>query len=294
MLYGYAGKVLHVDLTSGSLTVEEPSEAFYRTYLGGSALGVYYLLQNTPPGADPLGPENTLTFAVSAMTGAPISGQVALQRRGPVAADRRGGLFGGGRVLPGGAEVRRVRRHRGAGGVAAPGVPVGEGRGLRVAGRLAPVGQAHHRGRPDAAGGVGRRSDPGGAGGPGRGEAGALRLHHEHGEPGQRPWGHGCGDGVQAAQGGGGAGDEEGPAHGGPGGGAADHEGLPAQDHGRPRRGGSGRPRHSPGSWSTRTAWVGCRRATGRAARWAGSGPSPSRGRPCSTTTCGEPPPARR
>ena len=75
MLYGYAGKVLHVDLTSGSLTVEEPSEAFYRTYLGGSALGVYYLLQNTPPGADPLGPENTLTFAVSAMTGAPISGQ---------------------------------------------------------------------------------------------------------------------------------------------------------------------------------------------------------------------------
>ena len=35
MLYGIRGKVLHVDLTSGSLTVEEPSEAFYRTYLGG-------------------------------------------------------------------------------------------------------------------------------------------------------------------------------------------------------------------------------------------------------------------
>jgi aldehyde:ferredoxin oxidoreductase len=75
MLYGYAGKVLHVDLGDGSLAVEEPSEQFYRTYLGGSALGLYYLLRHTPAGADPYGPENTLTMAVSGMTGAPISGQ---------------------------------------------------------------------------------------------------------------------------------------------------------------------------------------------------------------------------
>jgi len=75
MLYGYAGKVLHVDLTNGSLEVEEPSEHFYRTYLGGSALGLFYLLRNTPAGADPFGAENTLTFALSGLTGAPISGQ---------------------------------------------------------------------------------------------------------------------------------------------------------------------------------------------------------------------------
>ena len=99
MLHGYAGKVLHVDLTAGSLAVEEPSEAFYRTYLGGSALGVYHLLRNTPPGADPLGPENTLTFAVSAMTGAPISGQArcsAVARSpltGGVGSSEAGGFF---------------------------------------------------------------------------------------------------------------------------------------------------------------------------------------------------------
>jgi len=75
MLYGYTGKVLHVDLGSGSLTVEEPSEGFYRDYLGGSALGLYYLLRHTPAGTDPYAPENTLTLAVSGMTGAPISGQ---------------------------------------------------------------------------------------------------------------------------------------------------------------------------------------------------------------------------
>ena len=34
---GYNGKILHVDLTKGTLTVEEPKEAFYRKYLGGIA-----------------------------------------------------------------------------------------------------------------------------------------------------------------------------------------------------------------------------------------------------------------
>lgn len=75
MLLGYAGRVLHVDLTSGTLEVEEPTEDFYRTYVGGSAMGLYYLLRHTPAGADPLGPDNTLTLSLSAATGAPIAGQ---------------------------------------------------------------------------------------------------------------------------------------------------------------------------------------------------------------------------
>lgn len=75
MPFGYHGKILHVDLTTGALEVETPEEAFYRTYVGGSALGLYYLLRDTPAGADPLGPENTLVLALSVLTGAPISGQ---------------------------------------------------------------------------------------------------------------------------------------------------------------------------------------------------------------------------
>ncbi|MEN8112804.1 MAG: aldehyde ferredoxin oxidoreductase family protein [Actinomycetota bacterium] len=74
-MFGYAGKILHVDLTNGTLEVEEPSEDLYRTYLGGSALGLHYLLKNTPAGADPYGPENTLAFMLSGITGAPIAGQ---------------------------------------------------------------------------------------------------------------------------------------------------------------------------------------------------------------------------
>jgi len=75
MPYGYNGRILHVDLTAGAVRVEEPAERFYRRYFGGSALGVYYLLKNTPAHADPLGPENTLVLALSVLTGVPISGQ---------------------------------------------------------------------------------------------------------------------------------------------------------------------------------------------------------------------------
>ncbi len=75
MLYGYTGKILHVDLTRGKLSTEQPTEEFYKTYIGGSAMGTYYVFKNTPAGADPLGPQNTLTMMLSATTGVSISGQ---------------------------------------------------------------------------------------------------------------------------------------------------------------------------------------------------------------------------
>jgi len=71
---GYTGNILHVDLTTGTLTVENPPESFYRKHLGGSAMGMHYLLQEMKPGADPLGPDNVLTLMLSPLTGAPISG----------------------------------------------------------------------------------------------------------------------------------------------------------------------------------------------------------------------------
>jgi aldehyde:ferredoxin oxidoreductase len=75
MARSFNGKVLHVDLTRGALSVEEPSEEFYRTYGGGSAMGTYYLLRDLPRGTDPLGPQNILTFFTGPITGLPVSGQ---------------------------------------------------------------------------------------------------------------------------------------------------------------------------------------------------------------------------
>jgi aldehyde:ferredoxin oxidoreductase len=60
---------------AGKVKVEEPEETFYRKYMGGSAMGAYYLLKHTPPGADPLGPDNTLSLMAGVVTGAPFSGQ---------------------------------------------------------------------------------------------------------------------------------------------------------------------------------------------------------------------------
>jgi len=74
MAYGYNGKVLHVDLTSLKVRIEEPDELFYRTYLGGGSLASYYLLKQVPAGIDPLGPENVLVFASSVISGVPIAG----------------------------------------------------------------------------------------------------------------------------------------------------------------------------------------------------------------------------
>lgn len=96
---GYNGKVLHVDLTSGSLTVEEPNEAFYRKYLGGSAMGMHYILRDMPKGADPLGPENVLTLFTGVTTGAAISGQSRLNANakspisGGIGDSQSGGFF---------------------------------------------------------------------------------------------------------------------------------------------------------------------------------------------------------
>ena len=75
MSHGYNGKILHVDLTKGHLSVEEPEEAFYRKYMGGSALAMYFLLNELPPETDPLGPENVLVLALSVLTGTAVSGQ---------------------------------------------------------------------------------------------------------------------------------------------------------------------------------------------------------------------------
>ena len=72
---GYNGKILHVDLSSQSITIEQPPDSFYRLYGGGSAMGTYYLLKNMPAGADPLGPDNMLTLFTGPPTGAAVSGQ---------------------------------------------------------------------------------------------------------------------------------------------------------------------------------------------------------------------------
>lgn len=98
MSHGYNGKILHVDLTQSKLIVEEPEEAFYRKYLGGSAMGIHYILRDMPTGADPIGPDNVLTLMTGVTTGAAISGQsrINANAKSPISGgigDSQGGGF---------------------------------------------------------------------------------------------------------------------------------------------------------------------------------------------------------
>ena len=72
---GYTGKILHVNLSSETITVEEPSPEFYRRHMGGSALNLYYLLRDMPANVDALAPDNILALSIGVTTGVSISGQ---------------------------------------------------------------------------------------------------------------------------------------------------------------------------------------------------------------------------
>ncbi len=97
---GFWGRIARVDLTEGTWTVEEPPEEFYRKYLGGSALGTYYLLRETAPQTDALSPDNVLTLAGSVTTGAAVSGASRFSicalspLTGVVGDSQSGGAFG--------------------------------------------------------------------------------------------------------------------------------------------------------------------------------------------------------
>lgn len=80
------GKVLRVDLTTGTVTIERIPDEVYEAVLAGKGLGAWYLFKNIPAGADPLGPDNILGFCSGALTGtgALMTGRVNIVCRSPL------------------------------------------------------------------------------------------------------------------------------------------------------------------------------------------------------------------
>lgn len=74
MAKGFTGTILRVDLTKGEIVNYNPNENFYRTYMGGSAFGAYFLLKEAADDANALSEENILTIAPGVTTGAAVSG----------------------------------------------------------------------------------------------------------------------------------------------------------------------------------------------------------------------------
>jgi len=71
-LFGYAGRILRIDLSSGAVKTEPLKEEVAKKYIGGIGLGIRLLLDNSEAGVDPLSPENPLI-----LTTGPLSGTIA-------------------------------------------------------------------------------------------------------------------------------------------------------------------------------------------------------------------------
>ena len=74
MSNGFTGTVLRVNLSTGAIEKQKFDEDFYRMYMGGGALGTYFLLKETASDIDALAEQNILTIAPGVTTGAPVSG----------------------------------------------------------------------------------------------------------------------------------------------------------------------------------------------------------------------------
>jgi aldehyde:ferredoxin oxidoreductase len=93
--YLYAGKILRVDLGSGSIT-KTPTSEYSESFLGGRGINIKLLLENISPGVDPLGPDNVLIFGVGPLAGAFISaGRTEVTAKSPETGLLGSSNFGG-------------------------------------------------------------------------------------------------------------------------------------------------------------------------------------------------------
>ncbi|NHJ13520.1 MAG: hypothetical protein EAX95_07570 [Candidatus Thorarchaeota archaeon] len=85
-MFGYMGRILRVNLTTLTITDEFPDEETLRKYLGGAGLATWYLINETEPGIDPLGPQNKLIFMTGPLTGtnSPSTGRYSVVTKSPL------------------------------------------------------------------------------------------------------------------------------------------------------------------------------------------------------------------
>ena len=68
-MFAYAGKILHVNLTTGETKTEPLSEDMAKQYIGGIGLGIRLLMDNSKPGTDAFDPDNPLIYCAGPLSG---------------------------------------------------------------------------------------------------------------------------------------------------------------------------------------------------------------------------------
>jgi aldehyde:ferredoxin oxidoreductase len=96
----WAGKILRVNLTAGTVKSEPLNMKWAKEYLGSRGLATKYLVSEIDPTADPLSPDNKLIWATGPLTGtmASTGGRYTVVTKGPltgaVACSNSGGYWG--------------------------------------------------------------------------------------------------------------------------------------------------------------------------------------------------------
>ncbi|MFC7409889.1 aldehyde ferredoxin oxidoreductase family protein [Hydrogenophaga atypica] len=96
----WAGKILRVNLTAGTVAVEPLRMDWARAYIGSRGLGSKYLISEIDPKVDPLSPDNKIIWATGPLTGtmASTGGRYTVITKGPltgaIACSNSGGYWG--------------------------------------------------------------------------------------------------------------------------------------------------------------------------------------------------------
>ncbi|MHC4876286.1 MAG: aldehyde ferredoxin oxidoreductase family protein [Planctomycetota bacterium] len=85
-LSGYHGRVLRVDLSTRTSFVVDLSHDILQSFVGGTGLGTWLLLEHCPDNVDPLSPDAPLLFVFSPLVGSPLttSAKFAVMAKSPL------------------------------------------------------------------------------------------------------------------------------------------------------------------------------------------------------------------
>lgn len=84
--FGYAGKILRVDLSNRTFSHEDLESHFLRQYIGGAGFGARYLYRENPDRVEWSDPQNRVIFTNGPLSGTPVggSGTICVTSKGPM------------------------------------------------------------------------------------------------------------------------------------------------------------------------------------------------------------------
>jgi aldehyde:ferredoxin oxidoreductase len=90
--YGYAGNILHVNLSTGKITKQPLDIDLAHKFIGNMGIGLKLLFDILKPNVDPFSPENPLIFGAGPLVGtlSPSSGRCSINTKFPLPADKNG------------------------------------------------------------------------------------------------------------------------------------------------------------------------------------------------------------